>query len=494
MSRPSSILPIPRTVALTAGTRRWPKRFEVDCRTEAARPVADDFGKLSGGGEGAIRLTLRASDSPLSAQGYTLLLETDAVQGQANDIAGFRHALTTLEQLLSEPYMPIGRIDDAPAMKLRGFHLNFESYRRMDFDTALRFIETAARFKLNALLVEYGPRFPLEAYPDLRDPAALTLQQIARLNEAAAASGIRLIPLQQSLAHLEYVLRHERFAHLRERPPKFNLLCPMHDESLPLIKSLAAEVMAAHPCGDSAFFHLGGDEARKIGECPRCRPLVEKEGVGAVYGRYMGQLARWVMEQGRRPIIWDDVVCAHPEALEHLPRETIIQYWDYIAVADPTPVLIPRMSHAQGGPRVAHDWSWSVPGRRKKLPTVVQDVMRNYSKPSRLRASLGDDFLKQYGTYLGPGFPKLIRALPYLEYYQDRGFDVITSPTGMGNGDTEDGTPNFDRFEANIRTHAQRCNRNGRALGILTTAWYDVPPELLYQPLVRTAMCGWTGR
>jgi len=49
------------------------------------------------------------------------------------------------------------------------------------------------------------------------------------------------------------------------------------------------------------------------------------------------------------------------------------------------------------------------------------------------------------------------QGLPYLEYYQDRGFDVITSPTGMGNGDMNDGTPNFARFEANIALHGKRC-------------------------------------
>ena len=48
----------------------------------------------------------------------------------------------------------------------------------------------------------------------------------------------------------------------------------------------------------------------------------------------------------------------------------------------------------------------------------------------------------------------------------------------MGNGDTTGGVPNFARFDHNIRTHAARCKQNGRALGLITTTWYDVPPAL----------------
>ncbi|MFQ5424776.1 MAG: hypothetical protein ACE5F9_12455, partial [Phycisphaerae bacterium] len=68
---------------------------------------------------------------------------------------------------------------------------------------------------------------------------------------------------------------------------------------------------------------------------------------------------------------------------------------------------------------------------------------------------------------------------------------VITSPTGMGNGDTQQGVPNFARFERNIRTHAERCKANSRALGMITTAWYNVPPEMLYHGLVLTAQWAW---
>src|SRR5262249_29960671 len=158
---------------------------------------------------------------------------------------------------------------------------------------------------------------------------------------------------------------------------------------------------------------IGGDEARKIGVCERCSAAANDVGIGGLYGRYIGELSRWVLEQGLRPIVLDDTLCAFPDALEHLPKETIIDYWDYIAVADPTPVLIPRMAHVEGAPRVVHDWRWNIQKRRGPLSEVQIEVMKNYSKPARLPAALGKRYMKEFVRYLGDRFPKWTRALPY---------------------------------------------------------------------------------
>ncbi|MBI5761937.1 MAG: family 20 glycosylhydrolase [Planctomycetes bacterium] len=376
-----------------------------------------------------------------------------------------------------------------PSLSVRGFHLNFESYQRMRVDEAVRLMEVAASVRMNVLLVEYGPRFPFESHPYLRAANALTVADVERLLAEAARLGLEVIPLQQSIAHLEYVLRHEQHAGLRERAGRDNLLCPTHPDVMPLVKSLVQEVMSRHP--KATRFHLGGDEARKVGQCSRCEPRRRQLSVGGIYGGHMGDLARMVLDNGRRPIIWDDTPCAFPDALDYLPRETIINYWDYIVVADPTPVLIPRMAHIDGAPRVVHDWRWMLPGRRKAVSEVQRDVMKNYSHAARLPGALGKRYLAEFGKYLGYAFPRWVRALPYLEYYQDRGFDVITSPTAMGNGDMVDGRPNIARLEANITTHAKRCKENGRALGMITTAWYNMPPELLVDRITLSGRSTW---
>lgn len=486
--RPCPVVPVPKKIEIRPGSHPWPRRADATSRGSLAAPFAERFqGVFSGPGEHPVRLLLAETDC--RPGGYDLKFAPGVIEASAGDAAGFRHALQTLRQLASEPVMPVGSIADWPDLRLRGFHLNLASYRRMSPRQAVNLIETAATFKLNAVLVEYGARFPFECHPWLRDNLALTLDEIEQLDATARDLGIEVIPLQQSLAHLEYALCHEPLRKLRENPEKANLMCPCHPGSLELFKKLSAEVLARHR--RSTYLHLGGDEARKIGRCERCRTALGGGGAGALYGRYIGEAARWLLEQGVRPIVWDDTLCAYPEAFDGLPRELIIDYWDYIAVADPTPVLIPRMAHLAGAPRVAHDWWWTLPTRRSRLSPVQARVMQSYSSACRLKSSLGRRYIQEFGRYLGDAFPRWIRALPYLEHYQDRGHVVITSPTGMGNGDTADGVPNFDRFEHNIRTHAHRCKHNGQALGVITTAWYNMPTELLYQPLIRTAQCTW---
>lgn len=486
--KPCHIVPIPKQIALKPSHRHWQKQVAVFCDTHCAKSLVGRYkAELTAHGDGILKISL--VETKCHPEGYSLHFENDTLTVSASDTAGFRYALQTLKQICSEGKLPIGTVTDWPALAVRGFHLNFESYRRLDLQQAAHLIRTAGHFKLNTILVEYGPRFPFQSQPLIRTPDALTSEGIEHLHREANDYGIRIVPLQQSLAHLEYALKHEHLSHLRERPEKQNLMCPCDPQSLELFKSLADEVIKLHP--NAEWFHLGGDEARKIGRCTRCKATGKERGLGAVYGQYIGDAARWVLEQGRRPIVWDDTLCTFPDAFEHIPKETIITYWDYIAVEDPTPVLIPRMAHANGGPRVAHDWWWSLGRKRGRITDVQHQVMKNYSRPARLRSKLGHEYLGVYGKYLGDAFPRWIRALPYLEYYQDRGHDVITSPTGMGNGDTRDGVPNFERFEHNIQTHAKRCKDNGKALGMITTAWYNMPPELLYQPLIRTAQCAW---
>jgi len=488
---PSEIIPVPKQMDIRPGRCAWPRRVAVRCESAQAVSLVPAFeSELLGGAHDSASeatATVHLVEGRCRPEGYTLDFAEDALTVSAADTAGFRHAFQTARQLVSRPTAALGTVRDWPELRIRGFHLNFESYRGLDCEGALRIIRCAARFKLNTILVEYGPRFPFVAHSEIRDPTSLTGEEIDRLIAEANAQGIRLIPLQQSIAHLEYALRHETSAHLRERPDKANLMCPCHPGSLALFKALATEVIARHRGAD--WFHLGGDEARKVGQCPRCQ--AGGDGPGVLYGRHVGTAARWLLERGLRPIVWDDTVCAYPAAFEFLPKETIIAYWDYIAVSDPTPVLIPRMSHVDGGPRVAHDWRWNVKPKRGRVSNVQAQVMKHYSQAARLKSALGDRFLGEFGSYLGNGFPMWIKALPYLEYYQDRGHEVITSPTGMGNGDTVDGVPNFDRFGQNILTHARRCKENAGALGMITTMWYNMPPEVLYQPLIRTAQCAW---
>jgi hexosaminidase len=69
------------------------------------------------------------------------------------------------------------------------------------------------------LLIEWEDSFPFSGVLSLlRAPTAYTHAQVRRLLARAAECELEVIPLVQTFGHMEFVLKHERFAHLRESP------------------------------------------------------------------------------------------------------------------------------------------------------------------------------------------------------------------------------------------------------------------------------------
>ena len=267
MEKPSAIIPIPKSLELEPTARPWPGRVELKFSAAMATALGGRFEReLFRSGNGSLSMTLKEGEGP--REGYQIAFDEGGVTVTAANTAGFRHALETLKQIASDGVVPVGKVRDAPDLSVRGFHINLQNCRRLDTDAAARLLRAAGELKLNAVLLEYGGRFPFESHSEVRDPAAHPAEDIQTLVDVAKEQGIRIIPLQQSLAHLEYALGHGELASLRERAEKASLMCPSNPGSLELFKSLAGEIIGRHPGAE--WFHIGGDEARKIGSCPTC--------------------------------------------------------------------------------------------------------------------------------------------------------------------------------------------------------------------------------
>ena len=71
---------------------------------------------------------------------------------------------------------------------------------------------------INTLLIEYEDKFPYEKYPFLQHPDAYTPSELRQFLAIARDAGLRIIPLMQTLSHLEFAFAHPQLAHLREAP------------------------------------------------------------------------------------------------------------------------------------------------------------------------------------------------------------------------------------------------------------------------------------
>lgn len=182
---------------------------------------------------------------------------------------------------------------------------------------------------INTLLLEYEDKFPFQRHPFLRSPDAFTPEELRLFLRAAREVGLRVIPLVQTFAHLEFALAHERLAHLRELPHVHAQINPANPEAVAFVEGLVDEVLACH--AEDEFVHLGADEAWHMGHNPDNAPRFKELGPTRYWAWHVGRIIERVMVAGKRPMVWDDVFWSAPQALAELrlPRELVLVSWNY---------------------------------------------------------------------------------------------------------------------------------------------------------------------
>ncbi|CAI6076161.1 Beta-hexosaminidase [Paenibacillus sp. JJ-100] len=261
-------------------------------------------------------------------QGYRLDVSPQRAEVYALDGAGLFYGLQTLIQLRgSDGAIPAVAITDWPDTAVRAMNLDLrQTFSKPEL--LIEYVAEFARYKTNAILIEYEDKFPFRAHPELAHPKhALKLSQLEELKRNAHEHFIEIIPLQQSFGHLEYVLRHEAWRHLRETEHSTGEICPSHPESYSLITTLLGEMIDAHP--QSRYIHLGCDEVYSLCECERCK--VEFDGVRErVFIAFLNRLIAFTVERGKQPIFWHDMLDKCPaEELAQLDQRSVAMIWIY---------------------------------------------------------------------------------------------------------------------------------------------------------------------
>ncbi len=187
----------------------------------------------------------------------------------------------------------------------------------------------------NALGLYLEHRFAYPSAPWAADVGALKAKEIERLAKQFSPKGFRIIPFINTLGHMEGFIRAEGGQWLAEAPTARGSaqVCPSRKEVVTFVRGLVDDVIRTF---DDAWIHLGGDEAHQLGQCPKCEKRVKKVGEGGLYGEYYRDLCEHVLEKGRTPCLWADMVLAHPEALKMLPKETVLFNWQYSDDPSPT--------------------------------------------------------------------------------------------------------------------------------------------------------------
>lgn len=281
-------------------------------------------------------------------EGYLLKIEAKGTVIAARSSKGLFRGIQTYLQLKEQGVERELEIIDWPDNDIRGFH--FETrFGLPRFERIIEIIDELCKYKFNTILMELEDKFPYDEVEGITAVNALAKEQLKEIIRYANDRYIEIIPLQQTLGHVEYILKHDDYYYMREvrgsgavnheLPFSFNPIgdlsfnvidefCPSNDDTYKLIEKMCSEMAEKYP--SSKYIHIGCDEAWNLINCELCKEKYGENGYNKVFLEHTNRVAKIITSFGKTPVIWDDMVRSFsPEEFKLLDKNIVIMCWLY---------------------------------------------------------------------------------------------------------------------------------------------------------------------
>lgn len=180
---------------------------------------------------------------------------------------------------------------------------------------------------INTIIMEYEGSFPFTENGVISNRYSYTKEEVKDFIDYCALLNMDVIPLQQCLGHLEYILKFDKYSALREDQYDVSQICPLKkEENRKFYSDIISEIIDLHP---SKYVHIGGDEAFLLGHCDECQKYVEQYGQSRLFVDHIKMITEIIIEKGKIPVLWADIILKHPEAISDLPKQCILINWNY---------------------------------------------------------------------------------------------------------------------------------------------------------------------
>ncbi|KDO18099.1 hypothetical protein SPRG_16539 [Saprolegnia parasitica CBS 223.65] len=317
-----------------------------------------------GRGEGlVITATIASSTEALSTEtdeSYELSIDGPKVKINAATVYGYRHALTTLNQLIdyddiSDSVKIVNKvsIQDKPAYSHRGIVLD-TARNYYSIESLRRLIDTMAANKLNTFHWHFSDSssfpFELKSEPRLTTYGAYsrdqiyTLDQIRELVQFAKSRGVRIIPELDAPSHagagwqwgpkagygeLTLCYGSDPWMDYCLEPP-CGQLNPLNAHVYDILKAVFAEL---HSLFDDDVFHMGGDEVSvpcwnstktitdHIKDTSTNAPFFE------LWGDFQLKAGEYIEKANKKIMVWTSDLTTDAYLKYFKPKNTIVQLW-----------------------------------------------------------------------------------------------------------------------------------------------------------------------
>ncbi len=302
------------------------------------------------------------TDASVPRDGYTLEITEAGAQIAASNLRGFVYGAESFIKLSLKGQLPVVRIADRPANEFRGVHLFIPSEAKMDFaKRVIKYIISPMGYNVVILQVSGGMIY--ERHPEISASFAHAVEMRAQgwpafphhgiaegkpitkalLKEYIAyirSFGIEVIPEVQSLAHVQYLTHaYPEIAEIAPTEIKDNVdttaedklpsafyhhdYCPSNPRTYEILFDVIDEIIEVFE--PKQFIHMGHDEVRSIGVCPRCKGKTPAE----LFAADINKIHAYLASKGLRMMIWADMLQPMPKypthpAIDNIPKDIVL--------------------------------------------------------------------------------------------------------------------------------------------------------------------------
>src|ERR1700754_2932024 len=141
----------------------------------------------------------------------------------------YRGLLLMLLITASKLSASIIHVNKPDSVIVKGFHIDMR-IQVMKMPALKKFVAHLSSQGINTLLMEWEGSYPYQKDPLIPNRFAYSQQEIRDFVSYCQGLHVQVIPLQQSFGHVEYILRNNKYAALREDQKDFSQVCPSEPE------------------------------------------------------------------------------------------------------------------------------------------------------------------------------------------------------------------------------------------------------------------------